>query len=92
MASKLCLKRLNKEILMYQKEKFKFPNLILRHQEDDILLWYFIVYDLKETPFENGVYFEADCPPNNMRFASMNPNIEYFFKTQIFLYFFRNIF
>ena len=57
MASKLCLKRLSKEILMYQKENFKFPNLILRHQEDNILLWYFIVYDLKETPFENGVYF-----------------------------------
>ena len=57
MASKLCLKRLSKEILMYEKENFKFPNLILRHQEDNILLWYFIVYDLKETPFENGVYF-----------------------------------
>ena len=37
--------------------------------------------------FENGVYFEDDCPPNNMRFASMNPNIEYFFKNYSFFHF-----
>lgn len=79
MASKLCLKRLNKEILMYQKEKFKFPNLILRHQEDDILLWYFIVYDLKETPFENGVYFgkillDEQYPLKPPNFIFITPN------------------
>lgn len=79
MASKLCLKRLNKEILMYQKENFKFPNLILRHQEDDILLWYFIVYDLKETPFENGVYFgkillDEQYPLKPPNFIFITPN------------------
>ena len=79
MASKLCLKRLNKEILMYQKEKFKFPNLILRHQEDDILVWYFIVYDLKETPFENGVYFgkillDEQYPLKPPNFIFITPN------------------
>lgn len=57
MASKLCIKRLNKEILMYQKDNFKFPNLILRYHPDDILTWYFIIYDLSDTPFENGVFF-----------------------------------
>jgi ubiquitin-conjugating enzyme E2 J2 len=64
MASKLCLKRLNKEIMMYQKENFKFPNLILKPKEDNILIWYFIIYDLKETPFENGFYFGKITLPN----------------------------
>lgn len=57
MASKLCIKRIQKEIQMYKKENFKYPNLIIRPKEDDILTWYFIVYDLQDTPFENGVYF-----------------------------------
>lgn len=57
MGSRLCIKRLNKEIIMYEKEKFKFQNLIIRPSDDNILNWYFIIYDLKETPFENGVYF-----------------------------------
>jgi ubiquitin-conjugating enzyme E2 J2 len=79
MASKLCLKRLSKEILMYEKENFKFPNLILRHQEDNILLWYFIVYDLKETPFENGVYFgkillDEQYPLKPPNFIFITPN------------------
>lgn len=57
MATKLCMKRLQKEIQMYKNEEFKFPNLILRYDESNILNWYFIVYDLVDTPFENGVYF-----------------------------------
>ena len=64
MANKLCLKRLTKEILMYEKENFKFPNLILRPNHNDILKWYFIIYDLRETPFENGVYFGKITLPN----------------------------
>jgi ubiquitin-conjugating enzyme E2 J2 len=57
MASKLCIKRIQKEIQMYQKDNFKYPNLIIRPKENDILTWYFIVYDLQDTPFENGIYF-----------------------------------
>lgn len=64
MANKLCLKRLSKEIMMYKNENFKFPNLILRPQEDNLLKWYFIVYDLKDTPFENGIYFGKVLLPN----------------------------
>jgi ubiquitin-protein ligase len=79
MASKLCLKRLNKEIVMYEKENFKFPNLILRHQEDNMLIWYFIVYDLKETSFENGVYFgkillDEQYPLKPPNFIFITPN------------------
>jgi ubiquitin-conjugating enzyme E2 J2 len=83
MASKLCIKRLNKEILMYQKENFKFPNLILRYRPDDILVWYFIVYDLKDTPFENGVYFgkcvlneQYPLKPPNFFFITPNGRFE----------------
>lgn len=64
MASKLCIKRLQKEIQMYKKEHFKYPNLIIRPKEDDILTWYFIVHDLQDTPFQNGVYFGKIKLPN----------------------------
>ena len=64
MVSKLFVKRISKEIIMYKKDNFKFPNLILRYKEDDLLKWYFIVYDLKDTVFENGVYFGKISLPN----------------------------
>lgn len=57
MASKLFLKKINNEIKKYAKEDFKFPNLILRPQENNLIEWYFLIYDLKDTPFENGYYF-----------------------------------
>ena len=50
-------KRLQKEIQMYSKEGFQFSNLILRYDENNLLNWYFIVHDLIDTPFENGIYF-----------------------------------
>lgn len=81
--SRLCTKRLQKEISMYQKENFKFPNLILRYKEHDLLTWYFIVYDLKETPFEGGVYFgkillnkEYPLKPPNFIFITPNGRFE----------------
>ena len=37
--------------------------------------------------FENGIYFEDKFPPNNINFASMNPNIEYFFKNYSYFHF-----
>jgi ubiquitin-conjugating enzyme E2 J2 len=57
MTTRIGKKRLIKEIKMYQNENFKFENLILRPQENNLLKWYFIIYNLKETPFENGIYF-----------------------------------
>ena len=88
MANKLCLKRLSKEILMYEKENFKFPNLILRYKEDDILKWYFIVYDLKDTPFENGIYFGKITLPNEYplkppNFIFITPNGRFETETKI---------
>lgn len=62
--SRLLYKRINKEIIMYKNENFKFPNLILRPDESNLLRWYFIVYDLIDTPFENGVYFGKINLPN----------------------------
>ena len=29
---------------------------------------------------ENGIYFEEDMPPHNMRYDNINPNFEYLFK------------
>lgn len=57
MTTKIGKKRIMSEINMYQKENFTFPNLLLRPDTNNMLLWYFIVYDLKDTPYENGFYF-----------------------------------
>lgn len=64
MATKLFIKRIQNEIKMYSKENFTFPNLILKPTED-ISLWYFLIYDLKDTPFENGYFLgELKIPDN----------------------------
>lgn len=77
--SRIFTKRIQKEIQMYEKEKFKFPNLILRPSEETLLKWYFIVYDLKETDFENGVYYgivllEPEYPLKPPNFKFFTPN------------------
>ena len=79
MVSRLCLKRLNKEIAMYQKENFSFPNLILRPKENDLLTWFFIIHDLQETPFEGGIYFgkillDEQYPLKPPNFIFITPN------------------
>lgn len=76
--NKLFTKRILNEIKMYEKELFKFPNLILR-PSDDITKWYFIIYDLKETLFENGVYLGSitipdDYPLKPPDFKILTPN------------------
>lgn len=79
MTTRIGQRRLKKEIQMYEKENFKFPNLILRADEADMLKWFFIVYDLKETPFEGGVYFgkillPEEYPLKPPDFIFMTPN------------------
>lgn len=79
MASRLCVKRLNKEIAMYQKENFSFPNLILRYSESNLLTWYFIIHDLQNTPFTGGVYFgkillDSQYPLKPPHFIFITPN------------------
>lgn len=49
------VKRVNKEITMYAKENFIFPNLILQPTEQ-LSIWYFVVHDLLDTDYENGMY------------------------------------
>lgn len=88
MASRLLYKRINKEIIMYKNEDFKFPNLILRPDESNILRWYFIVYDLSDTSFENGVYFGKVNLPNEYPlkapdFYFMTPNGRFETNTKI---------
>lgn len=61
--SKTFFKRISKEIQIYEKDNFILPNLILK-PSDDIAIWYFIIYDLKDTDFENGVYLGKVILPN----------------------------
>jgi ubiquitin-protein ligase len=57
-------KRLSKEIQLYQKDNFIFPNLILKPSEDNLGLWYFVVYDLKDTEYDTGIYLgKVILPP-----------------------------
>lgn len=56
-------KRLSKEIQLYKSTNFIFPNLILQ-PTDDLSLWYFVVYNLKDTEYENGIYLgKVRLPP-----------------------------
>ena len=45
-------KRINKEIQLYQKDNFSFPNLIIQPNESDLTTWYFVIHDLKDTDYE----------------------------------------
>ena len=40
---------------------------------------------------ENGIYFEEDMPPHNMRYVNINPNFEYLFENWNYFHF-RGIF
>ncbi len=51
----------------------------------------FILAERDKDDFAKGIYFESEAPPHNMKYPSMNPNPEYFFKN--FSYFhFKSIF
>jgi ubiquitin-protein ligase len=56
-------KRVTKEIQLYQKDNFSFPNLILQPSES-LDIWYFIIHDLKDTEYEGGIYLgKVILPP-----------------------------
>ena len=62
-------KRINKEIQLYEKDNFKFPNLLLK-PTDNLEVWYFVVYDLKDTEYENGVYLGKVNLPSKYPFKA----------------------
>ena len=67
--SRSFIKRLSKEIQLYEKDNFCFDNLILKPTED-LSVWYFIVYDLDtETDFYNGIYLGKVNIPDKYPFS-----------------------
>jgi ubiquitin-protein ligase len=67
--SKSFIKRITKEIQLYEKDNFTFPNLILK-PSDDLSIWYFVVYNLdSETDFFGGVYIGKVIIPCNYPFS-----------------------
>lgn len=64
------IKRINKEIQLYQKSNFVFDNIILQYKEDDLYTWYFLIYNLKDTDYENGVYLGTVSLPHNYPFKA----------------------
>lgn len=64
------IKRVNKEIQLYQKSNFVFDNIILQYKEDDLYTWYFLIYNLKDTDYKNGVYLGTISLPHNYPFKA----------------------
>lgn len=80
--SRLFFKRLHKEIQLYQKDNFMMPNLILK-PSDDLGVWYFVVYDLKDTEYAEGIYLgtvlvgpKYPLSPPDFKFLSLNGRFE----------------
>ena len=65
----IFLKRMNKEVMLYQTDNFTFPNLIIQ-PSDSLDVWYFLIYDLKDTPYENGLYLGKVLLPGNYPFKA----------------------
>lgn len=61
------LKRINKEITLYKKDNFIFSNLILK-PSDNLQYWYFVVYNLTDTEYANGVYLGQVYLPSKYPF------------------------
>jgi ubiquitin-protein ligase len=51
----MFLKRINKEIQLYKKDNFSFPNLIIQ-PSDDLHIWYFIIHGLVDTDYTGGIF------------------------------------
>ena len=62
-------KRVNKEIQLYKKDNFSFPNLLLQ-PSDDLNIWYFVIYDLKETDYEGGIFLGKVILPEKYPFKA----------------------
>ena len=72
-------KKIKNEIKKYAKNDFIFSNLKLKPDEIDCKIWYFLIYDLKETPFEDGEYFgkillDSNYPIKPPDFIFLTPN------------------
>ena len=61
-------KRVNKEILLCQKENFSFPNLIIKPSEN-LNVWYFLIHSLVDTDYENGMYLGKVVLPDKYPFS-----------------------
>jgi ubiquitin-protein ligase len=63
------IKRVNKEIQLYKNDNFSFPNLLLQ-PSDDLYIWYFIIYDLKDTDYEGGIFLGKIILPEKYPFKA----------------------
>ncbi|HEY9703591.1 MAG TPA: ubiquitin-conjugating enzyme E2 [Allocoleopsis sp.] len=53
--SNLAIKRISKEIANFEKKNFKFENFYLAFNPDNLLEWYFLLYNL-DSPYNGGMY------------------------------------
>ena len=67
--SNTFFKRINKEILLYQKDNFSFDNLIIQ-PSDNLNLWYFVIHNLKDTEYDNGIYLGKVMLPDKYPFKA----------------------
>lgn len=67
--SNTFIKRINKEILLYQKDNFCFDNLIIQ-PSDNLNVWYFVIHNLKDSEYENGIYLGKVMLPDKYPFKA----------------------
>ena len=75
--AKITRKRLTKEYQMLIKSPNE--NVTAFPDEKDILKWHFLIYNLKDSPYENGfyvgtIYFPTDYPLKPPHFKMCTPN------------------
>ena len=67
--SNTFIKRINKEILLYQKDNFSFDNLIIQ-PSDSLNVWYFVIHNIKDSEYEDGVYLGKVTLPDKYPFKA----------------------
>lgn len=62
-----ALKRLQKELEIFQKEPVE--SCIVRPKPDNMLEWYFVLHNVQEAVYKDGVYFGHIKLPNDYPFS-----------------------
>ena len=62
-------RRITKEIQLYEKDNFCFPNLIIQ-PSDQLDIWYFIIHGLEDTDYDEGVYLGKVILPSQYPFKA----------------------
>ena len=63
-------KRINKEIKKYSQVNFTFENFIIKPKLNDTSIWYFMIYNLQDTVYSDGIYIGKIILPKEYPFKA----------------------